>query len=414
MSFLELFYDLVYVVVIAQATHTLADDPTWQTGGQFVVIFSLIWIAWLNGTLYYDLHGREDGRTRVFVFVQMGLLALLAVFAGHAADDTGSEFAIVYTLYLVVLGYLWWSVRRVDSEEYDQITARYLAANAIAIAVMTVSIFLDDETRLAVWTLFVALWLISMILINLRSDVLIEITESTVERFGLFTIIVLGEVVVGVVDGLSEVETDFISITTGLLGLCVGFALWWTYFDFAGRRLPRHSSGSILQWMLGHLPMAMSIAVVGASMVSLIEHAHDASTPRATAWLLTGAVALGLLANVVIMASLEDFDRVRELYQPVVNMMLGAGVLTIAVGALTPAPWLLALSLVVILSAVWIFAVDRWLRMDDPDSALPPGARPAPCPRTSGAPLRGAPVDPFRCVGTAGSLSEPSSTLHIG
>lgn len=376
MSFLELFYDLVYVVVIAQATHTLADDPTWQTGGQFVVIFSLIWIAWLNGTLYYDLHGREDGRTRVFVFVQMGLLTLLAVFAGHAADDTGSEFAIVYTLYLVVLAYLWWSVRRVDSEEYDQITARYMAANAIAIAVMTVSIFLDDEARLAVWTGFVALWLITSILINLPSDVLIDITDSTVERFGLFTIIVLGEVVVGVVEGLSEVETDFISITTGLLGLCVGFALWWTYFDFAGRRLPRHTSGSILQWMFGHLPTAMSIAVVGASMVSLIEHAHDASTPRATAWLLAGAVALGLVANVVIMASLEDFDRVRELYQPVVNMMLGAGVLTIAVGALAPAPWLLALSLVVILSAVWIFAVDRWLRMDDPDSAFPPGARP--------------------------------------
>ncbi len=375
-SFLELFYDLVYVVVIAQATHTLADDPTWQTGGQFVVIFSLIWIAWLNGTLYYDLHGREDGRTRVFVFVQMGLLTLLAVFAGHAADDTGSEFAIVYTLYLVVLGYLWWSVRRVDSEEYNQITARYMAANAIAIAVMTVSIFLDDETRLAVWTVFVALWLITSIVINLRSDVLIDITDSTVERFGLFTIIVLGEVVVGVVDGLSEVETDFISITTGLLGLCVGFALWWTYFDFAGRRLPRHTSGSILQWMLGHLPMAMSIALVGASMVSLIEHAHDASTPRATAWLLTAAVALGLVANVVIIASLEDFDRVRELYQPVVSTMLGAGVLTIAVGALAPAPWLLGLSLVVILSAVWIFAVDRWLRMDDPDSALPPGARP--------------------------------------
>ena len=374
-SFLELFYDLVYVVVIAQATHTLADDPTWQTGGQFVVIFSLIWIAWLNGTLYYDLHGREDVRTRFFVFVQMGLLALLAVFAGHAADETGSEFAIVYTLYLVVLAYLWWTVRRVDSAEYNRLTGQYLVTNAVAIVVMATSIFLDDQARVTLWTVFVVGYLLAAVAINARSDILADITDSTVERFGLFTIIVLGEVVVGVVDGLSEVEIDFLAVVTGLLGLCVGFALWWTYFDFAGRRLPRRTSLSQLQWIFGHLPFAMSIAVVGGSMVSLIEHAHDASTPSTTAWLLAGAVALGLVANVVIMTSLSDYDRVREVYGPVTVAMLGAVVLTLAVGAIAPAPWLLALSLVVILSAVWIFAVDRLLRMDDPERALPSGAQ---------------------------------------
>ncbi len=247
-SFLELFYDLVYVVVIAQATHTLADDPTWQKGGQFVVIFSLIWIAWLNGTLYYDLHGREDGRTRFFVFVQMGLLALLAVFTGHAADDTGSEFAIVYTLYLLVLAYLWWTVRRVDSDEYNRLTGQYLVANAVAIVIMGTSIFLDDQARVTLWTLFVVGYLLANIVINARTEILADITDSTVERFGLFTIIVLGEVVVGVVDGMSEVEIDALAVVTALLGLCVGFALWWTYFDFAGRRLPRRTSLSQMQW----------------------------------------------------------------------------------------------------------------------------------------------------------------------
>ncbi len=371
-SFLELFYDLVYVVVIAQATHTLADDPTWQTGGQFVIIFSLIWIAWLNGTLYYDLHGREDGRTRVFVFVQMGLLALLAVFTGHAADETGSEFAIVYTLFLAVVAYLWWTVRRVDSEEYNRLTGQYLAANGVAIVVMGTSAFLDDQARMTVWTVFVVGYLIASIGINARSEILADITDSTVERFGLFTIIVLGEVVVGVVDGLSEVEIDALAIVTALLGLSIGFALWWTYFDFAGRRLPRRTSLSQVQWILGHLPFTMAIAVVGGSMVSLIEHAHDASTPQTTSWLLAGAVALGLLATIVIMTSLADYDRVGEIYGPLTVAMLGAIVLTLAIGAISPAPWLLALSLVVILSAVWIFAADRWLRMDDPEKALPP------------------------------------------
>ena len=63
-SFLELFYDLVFVVLIAQIAHTLAGDATWEGVRDFVVVFGLIWIAWVNGTLYHDLHGGEDGRRR--------------------------------------------------------------------------------------------------------------------------------------------------------------------------------------------------------------------------------------------------------------------------------------------------------------------------------------------------------------
>ncbi len=72
-SFLELFYDLVYVVVVSQASHHLAVDVSWSAAGQFAVVFGLVWIAWINGASYHDLHGRSDGRTRTYVFAQMGL-----------------------------------------------------------------------------------------------------------------------------------------------------------------------------------------------------------------------------------------------------------------------------------------------------------------------------------------------------
>ena len=51
------------------------------------MVFGLIWLAWINGAAYHDLHGRAEGRTRAYVFLQMGVLALLAVFTGEA---TGS------------------------------------------------------------------------------------------------------------------------------------------------------------------------------------------------------------------------------------------------------------------------------------------------------------------------------------
>jgi len=107
-------------------------------------------------------------------------------------------------------------------------------------------------------------------------------TGSLVERFGLFTIIVLGEVVFGVVDGISASARDVKTITTGIVALVIGFGFWWIYFDLVGRRLPRGGGRAQASWLLSHLPITMAITAAGAAMVSLIGHAHDARTPAAT------------------------------------------------------------------------------------------------------------------------------------
>jgi low temperature requirement protein LtrA len=91
--------------------------------------------------------------------------------------------------------------------------------------------------------------------------------------------------------------------------------LWWIYFDLVGHRLPRTAT-PLTNWVLSHLPIALSIVAAGAAIVSLIEHAHDARAPEATAWLLAGAVALGLLALIVIEQSLEDAERLILVYRP--------------------------------------------------------------------------------------------------
>ena len=371
-SFLELFYDLVYVVVIARAAHTLAEHIAWRSVGEFAVVFGLIWIAWLNGTLYYELHGREDGRTRVFVFVQMLLLALLAVFTAEAAGETGEGFAIVYVLYLAVLSWLWYTVRRQDSDVYMTVTARYLAIMLASIVAMAVSIALPDEARVIVWAVLVVAWAVGANLLNRMPamDLGVSATESMVERFGLFVIIVLGEVVVGVVDGLSEAERSFRTIATGMLGLCVGFAYWWTYFDFAGRRLPRDHAPTVARYVTSHLPVTMSIAGAGAAMVSLIEHAGDDHAPDTTAWLLAGSVALGLVALVVHMGTLRDFERFPSLYRPVAAAMVAVAGVALVVGWWAPVPWQLVLVLLGLLSLVWWVAVDRWLRLDDSEDAV--------------------------------------------
>jgi low temperature requirement protein LtrA len=370
-SNLELLYDLVYVAVIGQATHHLAEHITTRTAAEFALIFAMIWVAWINGSFFLELHGRDDGRTRNVVFLQMGILALLAVFTARAAGVRAESFAVTYSAFLLVMTWLWYSVRREDqtsSPQFLRTVDIYLVAMALSTVLILGSTFLDADTRLLVWAAFVAAWVIGLVAmahLDMGLDDAFVPTHSLVERLGLFVIVVLGEVVFGVVDGLSAAEHDVKTIATGMVALALGFGFWWVYFDLVGRRLPRGRGGGVVDWAMSHLGVTLGIAAAGAAMVSLIDHAHDGRTPAETAWLLSGAVALGLVAEILVERTLADAERLSLVYQPLIVAMAVAALLAVAVGYTRPAPWLLAFLLVLILFVVWLFAVSRFLRADE-------------------------------------------------
>ena len=312
----------------------------------------------------------EDGRTRSIVFVQMGILVLLAVFTADAdrrqrpglrrrvRDLPGRpDRAVVQRLA---------SRTAADHPEYQAATGGYVVGMGVSAAVIGASALLPATPRLLVWAGLGVAWIVGIVLAARSSRVGLGLTptDSLVERFGLFTIIVLGEVVLGVVAGLSAAERDAKTIITGMLALWLGFGLWWIYFDLVGRRLPRADGGALSNWVMSHLPITLSITAAGAGMVSLIGHAHDATTPAGTSWLLAGAVATGLLALVLTEQALVDADRLALVFHPLRLALSGGAAAALVVGWLRPAPWLLALLLVAILSAVWFFAVSRFLRAD--------------------------------------------------
>ena len=371
-SFLELFYDLVYVVLIGRATHHLAEHISWGSVGDFAVVFGLIWLAWYNGTFWHELHGREDGRSRNYIFLQMGLLALLAVFAGEATADDGREFAITYTILFALFTWQWYQVQRIDDRRYRPTTTRYLAGMIASVAVMFVSGFIGTPLRTAMWAVVVVGWVIgglALVATDRTEGFGKGVTRSLVERIGLFTIIVLGEVVVGVVGGMSDAEERGAkTLATGMIGLTIGMGMWWNYFDMLGRRVPGQRGPRLAGWLYSHLPLAMSIAAGGAAMVSLVEHAGDDHTPAATTWLLTGSVVVTLIGITLAATALPADEFPAGMRRYLAPSFGTAAAVTLAVGAARPTPIVLVTAISVVLLLVWLIVFVFYLALGgDPE-----------------------------------------------
>jgi hypothetical protein len=82
---LELFYDLATVVLVGQAARHLAGQLTWRGLGEFAVVFTLVWIAWINGSLHHELHGHDDARARSTFLLQILVLVAMGAFIPRQA-----------------------------------------------------------------------------------------------------------------------------------------------------------------------------------------------------------------------------------------------------------------------------------------------------------------------------------------
>jgi low temperature requirement protein LtrA len=362
---LELFYDLATVVLVAQAAHHLAGHLTWGGLGEFAVVFTLVWIAWINGSLHHELHGHDDARARSTFLLQILVLVAMGAFIPEAGGARGAAFAVAAAVLFAVLAVLWQLAARGDRPEYRRSSRLFVTGTAACAVLLVGTAILPADARVPTWGLLDAAYLAGFAAALLAATpaeaAALMVTDALIERFGLLIIIVLGEILTGVVAGLADEPVSGVTLAVGLVAVVVGFGAWWTYFDFAGRRHPRPQPAASLQWMLGHLPLTAAIAAMGAAMVSLVHHAHDGRTPAATAWLLCAGAAVVLGATMLVAASLQAWHRDRGLYQLLARTCAAVTVACLGVGAARPAPLLLGLALVLLLGIPWGLAVARRL-----------------------------------------------------
>ena len=284
---LELFYDLAVVVLVGQDAHRLAGHLTWPGLGQFTVVFTLVWIAWTNGSLHHELHGREDARGRSTFLLQILVLAAMGAFIPQAGGARGAAFAVATALLFAILAVLWLLAARGDAPGYRRSSRLYVTGTAACAVLLAGTALLPARARMPAWGLLDAVYLAGFAAVTLTAlsaqPAALTVTDALIDRFGTLILIVLGETLTGVVTGLAAQPVSGLTLSVGLVAVVVGFGAWWTYFDLAGHRHPRPERTASLQWMLGHLPLTAAIAAMGAAMVSLVGHAHDARTPAATA-----------------------------------------------------------------------------------------------------------------------------------
>jgi len=311
-SFLELFYDLVYVALIAQLSHSFAENISWEGFLNFIFMFIIVWWSWVNGSLYHDNHGNNDFKTRFFTFLQMFGVIGMAIFAGDATGKGANGFAISHAFYQSILAFLWWR-SGVHEDEHRPLAYPYVFLYIISIGLFIGSVFIEAPYKFYIWsgaTLFSLL--LPAILFGFgyfsestRKQVQksTQVSSSLVERFGLFTIIVLGEVVVGVVSGASHGDFDYEVATLSVIGTLIAISLWWLYFDFISHRKPKEGVLNFMSWYYLHFPVTAAITATGAGVLYILDHAHDPLSSKIklliTSCVIIELVCISALLNIV-------------------------------------------------------------------------------------------------------------------
>jgi len=298
-TWLELFYDLVFVVTIAELAALLSHDVSWRGLGIFALLFAPIWWTWASHTFYADRFDTDDLPHRLLTAGQMIAIGALAVSVHAGTGDSSTAFALAYVAARITLILLYLRARR-DFPTARPLTTRYAGGFSVGVVIWLISILTPAPFRFVLWGIALLVDYATIPLSPIRPlKTYIPFDNSHLpERFGLFTIIVLGESVLGVVVGVAEHEWQLRSAAAAVCGFAVVLLLWWVYFSRIEHvHLERDPGFTGQIWVYLHLPLVMSLTAVGVGIEHLILHAPDARMLAADRWLVCGAVASSLLAT---------------------------------------------------------------------------------------------------------------------
>ena len=294
---LELFFDLCFVTAVAQAAshlrHDLSGGHLGHAVGNYLWVFFAIWWAWGNFTWFASAYDNDDDPYRLLTMVQIAGALTLA--AGVPRAFESGDYLVVtlgYVILRLAMVLQWLRAARSDPERRTT-ALRYAVGYALVQAGWVARLAFDQPVYLyvglavAVGELLVPIW-------AERARVTTFHPEHITERFGLFTMIVLGEAVLAATIAVQTAAdspggTDVDLLVLAGSGLLLVLSLWWLYFDRTTQRMLGSMRTTII-WGYGHYLVFASTAAIGSGLAVDV----DALNGHAQVTHLQQGLAVGL------------------------------------------------------------------------------------------------------------------------
>jgi low temperature requirement protein LtrA len=301
-SYLELFFDLVFVVAIAQLAHELVLDHSLHGFAVFGGLFLPVFIAWQGFSVYADRFDTDDVVFRVVILAGMlAILALAVQVPDVAGGDSGGFVAAYVVLRSLMVALYLRAYRHVPDAR--PLIVRYAGGYSLGVGLWIVSLALDTPERYVLWGVALT-WEYSLPWLYRRLHEFIPVNVSHLpERFALFTIIVLGESLLAVALGVAGRDWETAAAVVAALGFVAAAALWWTYFGSGIVFALQRSTTAILTFAYAHIPLLAALTAFGAGIALAIE--QSAEGPDAgSRWALAGGAAAYLACLTVTQRTL--------------------------------------------------------------------------------------------------------------
>ena len=292
-TWLELFFDLCFVAAVAALASELHSDPSLGGLLRFAGLFVPVWWAWMGFTWYASAFDNDDAVFRIYMLGAMLAVVVLAANVGGIDEGNSTGFVLSYAAMKYVLAAMFIRAR-LHASEWSGFCNRYAASNAIGATVWLSSLAVMGSGRYWLWALAMVVLMTGPVIAVRSYEGVAFNHDHITERYGLFTIIVLGESIVVAASGISELGGETPVLVSAAAGFALAACIWWMYFEFVGSSaLSRDTLLTSFVWGYGHMFVFSGIAAAAVG-VELVVEAAAAGEPftGVDRWVL----ALGLVA----------------------------------------------------------------------------------------------------------------------
>lgn len=278
-TFVELFFDLVFVFSVTQVVGLLHHDFDWVGVGQAVIVFWLVWWAWTQFTWTLNAADTTHRGVGLATLVATAVVFFMAVALPNAFHGQALWFAVPYVLVrLIGLGLQLWAARE---GSFEHTAARVWALASLGgLSAVLVGALLGGALLYWFWGLTILLDLLAAAVGGRREGWNLH-PEHFAERHGLFVILALGETLIAAGSVVSEASWSGDLIAVSLLAVAFTCGLWWTYFPQGHPALEEamRAAGGAEQSALArdafsllHFPMVCGVIAYAVAVEEAVAH----------------------------------------------------------------------------------------------------------------------------------------------